>query len=552
MKSFKNTLAGQLLLVLLGLTLVLALVSAVLLAQQIKTGKLEVIRRVIAYTDYNGPRLSGAFSKSRGELDKLVAQDMLNYPDLASVEFFSETGESLYAKKRRAVILNQEFDKSLLPNSTETNRCFPKIALATAEDFYSSLSYGTGQLILGLFDPEINCSMGEVAGIEVLRPLDQKEQKFVRYRFSYQVLYENLLPIQGLLLTMLVLLLLQMVAAYQLVLKPLKILKRAAFAMAEGNLEQKIQIKSRTEIGVLGNFMNEVSRNLAKVIRDLDEKERLANEMDIATRIQENLIPEEMPELPGLEIYGKTRPTTEVGGDVFDFIRQDENNVVLYIGDVTGHGVAACLVMIMVDVLMHTFSRVCQNLKDLFVQVNRNLAPRIDATMFVSMLGFKWNIPNQQLTYVGAGHEYLVHYHARSRKCTATPAGGIALGMLPDVEALLTEKEIPLEEDDVIVIYSDGISEALDENAEMFGLERLTSAVERFGYQDAKGVFESLTKILSDFMGKAPQRDDVTLIVIKCKGSSLDEIEKMIHKAKLSIQEQGLRRDRTRWKWTKK
>ncbi len=224
----------------------------------------------------------------------------------------------------------------------------------------------------------------------------------------------------------------------------------------------------------------------------------------------------------------------------------------IYIGDVTGHGVPACLIMIMVDVLLHTFSKVYKSIKDILIYVNRNLTPRIDATMFITMLLLRWNIPNQKLDYIGAGHEHIIHYHARSQKCTTIPAGGIALGMVPEVQDLLHEGEIKLEVGDVVVIYSDGIIEALNEKKELFDLERLSSAVERFGYQDAKAIFNSVTKILSEFIGKEPQRDDMTLIVIKYKGASLEEIEKMVNRAKLSVKDRVIERDKAKWDWKKR
>ena len=124
--------------------------------------------------------------------------------------------------------------------------------------------------------------------------------------------------------------------------------------------------------------------------------------------------------------------------------------------------------------------------------------------------------------------------------------------MVPDIESLVEEKELNLETGDVVVIYSDGVTEALNEKKELFELDRLNSAVERFGYQDAQGIFNNLTKIISDFMGKEPQRDDMTLIVMKYKGASLEEIERMVRKAKLSVKEKLIERDKARWDWIKR
>ncbi|MDD4352345.1 MAG: PP2C family protein-serine/threonine phosphatase [Candidatus Gracilibacteria bacterium] len=551
-KNLNNTLLGKLLLTAIIFSCSLLIMSGVADYWQVKSGKLEVVRRVLAYTETNSSRLKTAYLKSESELDKLILQDFMTYPDIASFAIFSDQGYELYSKTRNKQVNNLEYAELNSHSDTNPARCLPAAEIDTAEGFYAKSAALFGKKISSLFSQELNCAWGEVAGIEVIRPLNNEKGDLLRYRFSYQGLYEGLMPLCFLSLVSFVMLLVAALLFYIFIVLPLSEVKKSAYAMASGNLDRRINVKSRTEIGVISNFINEVSRNLAKVIHDLDEKERLSSELEIATKIQQNLLPEQIPELPGLEIYAKTRSTTEVGGDTFDYIQQDADNTLIYIGDVTGHGVPACLVMIMVDVLLHTFSKVYKNIKDVFVQVNKNLTPRIDATMFITMLLLKWNVPNQKLSYIGAGHEYIIHYHARSKKSTTTPSGGIALGMVPEVENLVEEKTLNLEVGDVIVIYSDGITEALNERGEMFGLDKLASVIERFGYQDAKGIFNNTTKILSEFMGKKAQRDDMTLIVLKYKGASLEEIENMSRRAKLSIKDKMLERDKAKWDWKKR
>lgn len=338
------------------------------------------------------------------------------------------------------------------------------------------------------------------------------------------------------------------------VVRPLRTIRHGAVIMAQGNLNHHIAVKNKDEIGVVANFINEVGRNLQKVRSELIDRQRIASELDAAAKIQQQLLPAEIPQVPGLLIAARTRPSTEVGGDNYDFIQLDEENTLIFIGDVTGHGVPAGLVMIMVDVLIDAFSTSSASPKQILSNVNRILKPNIDSTMYMTMLMLNFNIKTQKLLYAGAGHEHIVHYHARTRKCSATRSGGIALGMIPDIERIVQEQEIPLEVGDAIVLYSDGITEAYGgrENKEMFGLDRLMANVEKSGHRDAAGIFDATTRALADFMGNAAQNDDITLMVLKYVGASQTDIDKAAKRIKLSVVEGDKKISGKRWEWDKK
>jgi len=402
-----------------------------------------------------------------------------------------------------------------------------------------------------LIPADEHCSPLKIQGIEYVQSNFGEKNITIRYVFNYYPIYKDLflalLATLGLFLILTFLILL----AFHFIVKPVKTLKKGAYAMASGDLRHKVKVRCKNEFGIIANFMNEVARNLEKIIQDLNEKERISSELDIAARIQQNLMPQDFPELPGIELAAKTRSSSEVGGDTFDIIQADEDNTIIYIGDVTGHGVPAGLIMIMVDVLIHTFITQYKTTKEIMMNVNRHLYPRIDSTLFMTMIMMHWNTSKQKLTYASAGHEHIIHYHAKSQKCTVTRSGGIALGMVPDIENIAIEKEIPLEENDAIVLYTDGITEARNEQGEMFGLKRLVQAVEQFGYKNANGIFDRVTRALSTFIIQAPQEDDITLIVLKYKGADPDEIEKASKKAKLSINVPGAvkKKKKVKWDW---
>lgn len=401
-----------------------------------------------------------------------------------------------------------------------------------------------------LIPSEKHCNPMKIQGIEYIQSNFGEKDITIRYLFNYYPIYKDLFLTLVATLGLFILLTVLYIFALNFIVRPVKILKQGAYAMAAGNLKHKVILRCKNEFGIIGNFMNEVARNLEKIIKDLNEKERISSELNIAARIQQNLMPQDFPELPGVELAAKTRSSSEVGGDTFDIIQADEDNTIIYIGDVTGHGVPAGLIMIMVDVLIHTFITQYHTTKEIMNNVNKHLYPRIDSTLFMTMIMMHWNTKLQRLTYTSAGHEHVIHYHAKSQKCTVTRSGGIALGMVPDISNIAVEKEIPLEENDAIVLYTDGITEARNDQGEMFGLKRLVQAVEQYGYKNANGIFDRVTRAMSTFIGQAPQEDDITLIVLKYKGADPEEIEKASKKAKISLSVPGTeKKKKVKWDW---
>lgn len=308
-----------------------------------------------------------------------------------------------------------------------------------------------------------------------------------------------------------------LVYLYEIV-RPLQLILNEMRALLAGKKYRRIYTSRIDEIGIIAHFFNEVTRSFEKVSLDIKEGKRMLNELEIASQIQKAILPPQNPKVPGLDVDAKTRPAAELGGDNFDFLTVG-NNTFIYVGDVTGHGVPAAIVMTMVNTLVHTLVNVYDNAYDIVVQTNKQLKTRIKSTMFMTMLMFRWNHMEQKLTFVGAGHEHLVIYRAKSGKCEVRPTGGIALGMVADNSRLVKEVAVPLEVDDVVIMYSDGLTEGRNMAGEMYGLERLVAAVERFAPQySSDGIVHHVSLDYSRFVENHKQDDDVTLIAMKHVG----------------------------------
>ncbi len=287
-------------------------------------------------------------------------------------------------------------------------------------------------------------------------------------------------------------------------------------ALLTGKSYRRIMTSKRNEIGVLAHFFNEVTRNLENISGDVKSHARLKKELNAAQKIQQDLLPKHAPEIPGLEVTAKTRPASEIGGDTFDFYVQ-EKRTLMYIGDSTGHGVPAGIVMVMVDTLIETFIDINDKLTDIIINLNKYIKPHLQTTMFMTMLLLEWSPDTKMLKWIGAGHEYLIHVKTDQGEVTAIPSGGIAVGMLPDNTAQVKEQSFVLTENDFVVLYSDGINEAKNVRGEIYGLERFQNFIKAHASKEtsAEELFEKIAIDVGRFMEGHMQEDDMTLIVMK-------------------------------------
>jgi len=256
----------------------------------------------------------------------------------------------------------------------------------------------------------------------------------------------------------------------------------------------------------------------ALLVQQLGEKKRIEQELTIASNIQQELLPKVIPQVEGIEVYGFMKPAKEVGGDYYDFVT-NEGNTELYIciGDVSGKGVPAGLVMVMARCFFRPLIMSCQNTKVLLEELNKLLVADTRKDMFMSMLVIKWDAKKKSLVWTGAGHEHLILYHSKTKKSEAIRAGGIVLGMTKQAEKFFVEQELHLEPGDSIILYTDGVTECQNPQNKMLELPNLLKLTEKYGHLSAQEICTSIFSELQRFMGNAAQYDDITLVGIKRK-----------------------------------
>jgi len=297
--------------------------------------------------------------------------------------------------------------------------------------------------------------------------------------------------------------------------KPIKKLQEGAGVIATGKFDFRVDIKTKDELESLAQSFNKMAADLEVSTKALVYKERVAKELELAAKIQKQLLPTQMPKMKGLDISAGLLPAEEIGGDCYDFIHVGEERLILYIGDVTGHGVPAGIVVSIANALAYHLAGK-EDILNLMISLNKVLKEKTSSNMFLTMVMLDWDGINGKLQFVNAGHEQMVHYHAKEEKVTLTPIGGLALGMFGDIGKLLKLQDVVLEKDDVLVLYSDGIPESWKNEKEMYGMSRFKRAVSEYSdLPSAIAIRNALIADVKEFSGKFKQQDDITLIVLK-------------------------------------
>lgn len=283
---------------------------------------------------------------------------------------------------------------------------------------------------------------------------------------------------------------------------------------------------SKRDVALLNAFSDQAALAIdnARLLHAARRRERIEQELKIASQIQMKLLPRKVPSFPGVELYGWMHSAKEVGGDYYDFVpSRDGNSLFVCIGDVTGKGVPAGLVMASARSALRSLVAQTNSPRAIVIAMNRLLCEDLDQEMFVSFVVLRFDKDSGTVLYTGAGHENLLIWRAAHRAVETRRAGGTVLGMVADerVEVGYTEQTFELAPGDGLLLYTDGVTESIDAKREMFGLERLVAAAQRHCIQPAKQALHGVLSEVLRFKGKTNQRDDITLVVVKRSGGDV-------------------------------
>lgn len=267
-----------------------------------------------------------------------------------------------------------------------------------------------------------------------------------------------------------------------------------------------------------------------------EEQKMREQELRIGKNIQESLLPKHIPQSADLELFGFMHSAKEIGGDYYDFIPREiselrspretpelrrTDDIFVSIGDVAGKGVAAGLIMSEVRSYIRALIPFYQSPRALLDIVATLLERDIWGTgKFMSLLLMLWDANAKKFLFTSAGHEHIIHYIAREKRCSVFKAGGVVLGLKHDVVSPhLKESELFLDPDDVIVLFTDGVTEAMNEDEDMFRLERVVELTQAYAHLAPDLILKNIYQKICEFMGDFEQFDDITMVAVKRKRS---------------------------------
>ena len=257
---------------------------------------------------------------------------------------------------------------------------------------------------------------------------------------------------------------------------------------------------------------NSVGSFVEDLVQEMRQREHIERELQVARTIQQASLPREVPQLEGWRITPIYQPAREVGGDFYDFLELDDGRLGIVVGDATGHGVPAALVMASARSMLRAVAQGSNSPGDTLRRVNDPLAIEIPPNMFVTCFYCILDPKSGSLSYANAGHDLPYVWHGGA--CEELRARGMPLGLMPGMH--YEQKEIVLQKGESALLYTDGLVEAHNPQREMFGFPRLQTLVSEHAEEEERSLEEALFEELYSFVGEGwEQEDDITLLTLR-------------------------------------
>ncbi|MDR3162137.1 MAG: SpoIIE family protein phosphatase, partial [Spirochaetaceae bacterium] len=300
---------------------------------------------------------------------------------------------------------------------------------------------------------------------------------------------------------------------------PILSLSNGARIISAGDLNHRLEVKTGDEIEMLADTFNKMIADIKQIT---GEKERIGAELNVATAIQASMLPSIFPPFPDREefdIYAVMHPAKEVGGDFYDFFMIDEDNLAVIVADVSGKGVPAALFMVIAKTLLKNNAQMGKPLDEVFYTVNNQLCENNEArsNMFVTAFMGILNISSGQFKYVNAGHNPPVVRQGNGDFIWLNVKAGLMLACMEDMKFKVME--ITLDKDDIVFMYTDGVTEALNEQEELFGNNRMLDALNADSVKQLpiQNYIAAMLDEVKAFAGNAEQADDITMLMLQRK-----------------------------------
>ena len=303
------------------------------------------------------------------------------------------------------------------------------------------------------------------------------------------------------------------------IVKPIRILTDRVSQVDGDNLDFTWELKNKDETDVLANSFLAMTQKMKEYIKNITEitaeKERIGAELNVATKIQADMLPKIFPPFPDrteFDVYAQMTPAKEVGGDFYDFFLVDDDHLAIVIADVSSKGVPAALFMVIAKTLIKNHAMSLESLGDVFYRVNNQLCEGNEEGMFVTAWMGVITLTTGELEYVNAGHNpQLLMNNADYDWIHAQP--GFVLAGLEGIP--YTSEKLMLKHGARIFLYTDGVTEAQNTSEELFGEDRLLDSLQRNGHLPLQQMLEAVRADIDTFAGEAEQFDDITMLAFE-------------------------------------
>ena len=260
-----------------------------------------------------------------------------------------------------------------------------------------------------------------------------------------------------------------------------------------------------------------LTRFVPDYVEELAQEERIKQELQIARDVQQSFLPAQTPQFEQLELAAICKPAHETGGDYYDIIRLDENRVAVTIGDVSGKGIQAAFYMTFVKGILHSLCREIDSPAELLKKTNRLFCENAPRGVFISLVYGIIDLEKKEFHFARAGHNPILHFSKQSEQIKELQPKGIGLGLDNGLsfDANIEEVKLPLDKEDGLILYTDGIVEALNSNHIFYGSHRLNNILSKHKLASATDILNTLSSDIDAYIGNAKQHDDMTMVIIK-------------------------------------
>jgi serine phosphatase RsbU (regulator of sigma subunit) len=310
------------------------------------------------------------------------------------------------------------------------------------------------------------------------------------------------------------------------VVGPIHELIKGTRRVGRGELDTTFDIQTKDEIKELGDAFNEMTASLTKHIKQLADvtatKERIESELKIAHDIQMGILQKIFPPFPDrheFDIYAAVEPARDIGGDFYDFFFMGDDHLCFAVGDVSDKGVPAALFMAVTKTLIKNKATKGLAPEIVLTRVNQDLCLDNPSLMFVTLFLGILNVHNGELVYCNGGHNPPYIIRASGDIEPVKPTGGMALGVAEDF--VYQSRKIALKKGDAIFLYTDGVTEAMNGNEELFSEERLENELAGLRDEPVHEVVSGVMEKIKAFSQDLPQTDDITMMILRFDGSTI-------------------------------